>query len=174
MDFREVQVPVYINGHKSGLNRPWLERAACWKRQEVSGMLITHWNVASWALPAFALKSNYLDGWPSDSPPRLKMIIIYLLLACLRGVTFARKHLKLSLRWFVCCRFSPLLEEETIGICLDKEDPQVTLAVLNLLTHIVKSPSITSLLCSHQGEISLGIDVYSISSMSLAYGIFFS
>lgn len=74
----------------------------------------------------------------------------------------------------VCCRFSPLLEEETIGICLDKEDPQVTLAVLNLLTHIVKSPSITSLLCSHQGEISLGIDAYSISSMSLAYGIFFS
>ena len=35
VDFREVQVPVYINGRKSDLNRPWLERAACWKRQEV-------------------------------------------------------------------------------------------------------------------------------------------
>ena len=66
MDFREVQVPVYINGCKSGLNRPWLERAACWKRQEVSGMLITHWNVASRALPVLALKSNYLDRWPND------------------------------------------------------------------------------------------------------------
>jgi len=64
VDFREVQVPVYINGRKSGLNPPRLERAACWKRQEVSGMLITHWNVASWALPALALKSNYLDRWP--------------------------------------------------------------------------------------------------------------
>ena len=48
-------------------------------------------------------------------------------------------------------RFSPLLEEETVGICLDKEDPQVTLAVLILLTHIVKSPTIVGLLCSHQG-----------------------
>ena len=48
-------------------------------------------------------------------------------------------------------RFSPLLEEETVGICLDKEDPQVTLAVLTLLTHIVKSPTIVGLLCSHQG-----------------------
>ena len=66
VDFREVQVPVYINGRKSGLNRPWLERATCWKRQEVSGMLITHWNVASRALPVLALKSNYLDRWPND------------------------------------------------------------------------------------------------------------
>ena len=47
VDFREVQVSVYINRRKSGLNQLWLERAACWKRQEVSGMLITHWNVAS-------------------------------------------------------------------------------------------------------------------------------
>ena len=66
VDFREVQVPVYINGRKSDLNRPWLERAACWKRQEVSGMLITHWNVASRALPVLALKSNYLDRWPNN------------------------------------------------------------------------------------------------------------
>ena len=29
-------------------------------------MLITHWNVASGALPAFALKSNYLNHWPND------------------------------------------------------------------------------------------------------------
>ena len=47
VDFREVQVSVYINRRKSGLNQLGLERAACWKRQEVSGMLITHWNVAS-------------------------------------------------------------------------------------------------------------------------------
>jgi len=56
-------VPVYINGRKSGLNQPWLERAACWKGQEASG-IITHWNVASRALPVLALKSNYLDHWP--------------------------------------------------------------------------------------------------------------
>ena len=61
VDFHEVQMPVYINGCKSGLNRPWLERAACWKRQEVGGMLITHWNVASRALAVLPLKSNYLD-----------------------------------------------------------------------------------------------------------------
>jgi len=42
------------------LNWPWLERAACWKRQEVNGMLITHWNVASRALPAFAWTSGLM------------------------------------------------------------------------------------------------------------------
>jgi len=40
----------------SGLIRPWLGRAVCWKRQEVSGMLITHWNEASRVLPVLALK----------------------------------------------------------------------------------------------------------------------
>ena len=54
------------NERKSGLNRPWLERAVCWKRQEVSGTLITRWNEASWALPVLALKSNYLDRWLND------------------------------------------------------------------------------------------------------------
>jgi len=65
MDFHEAQVPVYINECKSSLIRPWLERAACWKRQEVGGMLITHWHIASQALPVLALK-NYLDYWPKD------------------------------------------------------------------------------------------------------------
>ena len=65
MDFHEAQVPVYINECKSSLIRPWLERAACWKRQEVGGMLITHWHIASRALPVLALK-NYLDYWPKD------------------------------------------------------------------------------------------------------------
>ena len=55
------------------MNRPWLERAACRKRQEVSGMLITHWNVASRALPAFALKSNYLDHWPNDGIVKMQV-----------------------------------------------------------------------------------------------------
>ena len=27
---------------RSGLNQPWLETAVCWKREEVSAMLITH------------------------------------------------------------------------------------------------------------------------------------
>ena len=66
VDFREAQVPFYKNGRKSGLNLPWLERAVCWKRQEVSGILITHWNEASRALPVLALNSNYLDCWPND------------------------------------------------------------------------------------------------------------
>ena len=45
-------MPFYKNGRKSGLNLPWLERAVCWKRQEVGGMiLITHWNEASRVLP---------------------------------------------------------------------------------------------------------------------------
>ena len=66
VDFREAQVPFYKNGRKSGLNLPWLERAVCWKRQEVSGILITHWNEASRALPVLALNSNYLDRWPND------------------------------------------------------------------------------------------------------------
>ena len=174
VDFREVQVPVYINGCKSGLNQLWFERAACWKRQEVSDMLITHWNAASRALPAFALKSNYLDSWPSNSPP-LPQDDHYLSAACLLARSyFCKKASKIIIEMIACCRFSPLLEEETIGIWLDKEDPQVTLAVLNLLTNIVKSPSITSLLCSHQGEISLGIDAYSLSSMSLACDILFT
>ena len=47
IDFREAQAPFYKNGRKSGLNLPCLERAVCWKRQEVSGILITHWNEAS-------------------------------------------------------------------------------------------------------------------------------
>ena len=66
MDFREAKVPLYKNERKSGLNRPWFERAACWKRQEVSGTLITRWNEASRALPVLALKSNYLDRWLND------------------------------------------------------------------------------------------------------------
>ena len=65
----KYRCPVYINGHKSSLNRPWLERAACWKRQEVSSMLITHWNVATWSLPAFPVKSDYLVRWPNDRHP---------------------------------------------------------------------------------------------------------
>ena len=36
VDFREAQVPFYISRRKSGLNRPWLERAACWIKQEVA------------------------------------------------------------------------------------------------------------------------------------------
>ena len=56
-------MPFYKNGRNSGLNLPWLERAVCWKRQEVSGILITHWNEASRALPVLALNSNYLDRW---------------------------------------------------------------------------------------------------------------
>ena len=64
IDFREAQVPFYKNGRKSGLNLPWLKRAVCWKRQEVSGILITHWNEASRALSVLAL--NYLDCWPND------------------------------------------------------------------------------------------------------------
>ena len=66
VDFHEGKVPFYTNGRKSGLNRPWLERAACCKRQEVSGTLITRWNEASWALPVSTLKSNYLDCWLND------------------------------------------------------------------------------------------------------------
>ena len=34
--FRKAKVPLYKNEYKSGLNRPWSERAVCWKRQEVS------------------------------------------------------------------------------------------------------------------------------------------
>ena len=75
IDFREVQVPVYINVCKSGLNRPWLEKAACWERQEVSGMLITHWNVASRALPVLAL----LDRWPNDCCKSTQLESIYVI-----------------------------------------------------------------------------------------------
>ena len=64
--FHKAKVPLYRNTRKSGLNRPWLERAVCWKSQEVSSMLITRWNEASRALPVLALKSNYLDRWPND------------------------------------------------------------------------------------------------------------
>ena len=102
----------------------------------------------------FCFKSNYLDSWPNDCLPSPQDDPAACLLA---RSYFCKKASKIIIEMIACCRFSPLLEEETIGICLDKEDPQVTLAVLNLLTHIVKSPSITSLLCSHQGEISLGI-----------------
>ena len=43
-------------------NWTWLVRDVCLKRQEVSSMLITHWNEASQTLSVFALKSN-LDRW---------------------------------------------------------------------------------------------------------------
>ena len=42
------------------------ESQAFFKHSPQSGMLITHWNVASRALPVLALKSNYLDRWPND------------------------------------------------------------------------------------------------------------
>jgi len=32
-------------------------------------MLITHWDVATWALSAFAVKSDYLDCLPNDWHP---------------------------------------------------------------------------------------------------------
>ena len=32
VDFRGVKVPLYKNKCKFGLNRPWFERACCWKR----------------------------------------------------------------------------------------------------------------------------------------------
>jgi len=63
MDFCEAQVPFYINGCKSSLNWPRLERTASWKRQEVSGILITHWDVASRAFLVLTINSNYLDHW---------------------------------------------------------------------------------------------------------------
>ena len=71
VDFRKAKVTLYWNKHKFGLNRPWLERAVCWKGQavHVSDMLIICRNEVSRALPVLALKSNYLDHWLNDIVP---------------------------------------------------------------------------------------------------------
>jgi len=84
------------------LNQPWLERAACWKRQEVSGMLIAHWNVASWALPAFALNPIIWTAGLMTASPRLKMIIIYLLLACLLARSYFCKKASKIIIEMIC------------------------------------------------------------------------
>ena len=46
-------------------------------------------------------------------------------------------------------RFSPLLHDDKLGLCLDRDDPQLTLSVLNLLSQLVRSPAIAELLCIH-------------------------
>ena len=51
VDLCKAKVALYRNEKKSW---PWLERAVRWKRQEVSGMLITIWNAAFQALPVHA------------------------------------------------------------------------------------------------------------------------
>ena len=46
-------------------------------------------------------------------------------------------------------RFSSLLQEDKLGVCLDKEDPNLTLVVLELLTTLVRSPDVANELCGH-------------------------
>ena len=48
---------------------------------------------------------------------------------------------------YACPRFSPLLQKETLLICLEKEDPHLTLSVLSLLTFLVPSEDIVGTLC---------------------------
>ena len=59
--FGQLRYHCYRNQRKSGLKQ---KRVVCWKKQEVSGMLATHWNELSLlALPLLALKFNYLNLW---------------------------------------------------------------------------------------------------------------
>lgn len=45
-------------------------------------------------------------------------------------------------------RFSPLLEDDVLGPCLDKDDPVIVQATLSLLTNLVRSPDLVRLLCT--------------------------
>ena len=59
-------------------------------------------------------------------------------------------RLKPRLYGMVLFRFSSLLSEDSIGICLDKEDPELTLAVLSLLSHMTRSPALAAMLCTYK------------------------
>ncbi len=47
----------------------------------------------------------------------------------------------------VYSRFCPLLQKETILICLEKEDPPLTLSILSLLSFLVSSEDVVGTLC---------------------------
>ena len=47
------------------------------------------------------------------------------------------------------CRFSPLFHDDKLDICLEKDDPQLTLSVLILLSRLVRLPDVAALLCYH-------------------------
>ena len=59
-------------------------------------------------------------------------------------------------------RFSPLLLDDSIDVCLEeREDSLITMATLRLLTHMVKSPAIVTLLC-RQGGMFCGVVLHDI------------
>ena len=45
-------------------------------------------------------------------------------------------------------RFSQLLQKETILICLEKEDPPLTLSIFSLLSFLVRSEDVVGMLCA--------------------------
>ncbi len=48
-------------------------------------------------------------------------------------------------------RFCPLLLEDSLDWCLEREDCNLTLSILSLLTHVSRSPKLVGLLCRQEG-----------------------
>ena len=57
-------------------------------------------------------------------------------------------------------RFSSLFHDDKLGHCFDKDDLSLTLTTLQLLYHLVRSPSIAELLCLHNDVACLPLTCY--------------